>query len=507
MSGFIYPNQQQIPVQFNEGMNSHSHSQSLNANNGPTMVSSMIPPTLSHHMGYMLNPNGQFGHQHSQSFNQPMMNLPPPPGFNYGNNFIKNNAVNNMVQYRQPQMMLLTPVQEISHLKNSGAPVLSNNLNYPVIPKEHQIQRPVEQATNGGVNPVLDYDLEVMTDYIVEFSILAFDAKDKFKENSKDNNQDSILTLFNKGVGSVLNATRLPSVTIFQGLHFLSKYLSRLPNRHASIGGNSINIIYQHTMIGLILANKFNDDKTFTNKSWSEATGMQLTIINEYERDWLKVFDWKLFDDKFILYNDYVTAYKTFVQESTFACEPIKLQSHFTTPTSATPLPHPSNEVRIPAFQSSEHLFSSPYFCISDDEYHHNAGNPTYSNQFQPQMSICMAPSMQTQPQMSCEMNGNSNFNLSSSPLASSPIRQGQFNNSHNNLSCQSVENYNNYSHFNDFLSQSNNLVPSQNQVPGILPYQPNFYNNWNLNYQNNSTNSDVKFDYDTKYFINPISC
>lgn len=110
------------------------------------------------------------------------------------------------------------------------------------------------------------------------------------------------MDVFTKGVSSVLNATRLPSVTIFMALDFLCKYISKLPAGVEAVGGDSVNVIYQNLMIALVLANKFNDDKTFTNKSWSHATGMELSVINQFERDWLAVFEWRLFDDNFVLF-------------------------------------------------------------------------------------------------------------------------------------------------------------------------------------------------------------
>lgn len=80
-----------------------------------------------------------------------------------------------------------------------------------------------------------------------------------------------------------------------------------------SIGGNSINIIYQNTMIAFILANKFNDDKTFTNSSWSQATGILINVINDFERQWLRIFDWELYDNGF-LYYEFVKNFEIFKQ-------------------------------------------------------------------------------------------------------------------------------------------------------------------------------------------------
>lgn len=163
-----------------------------------------------------------------------------------------------------------------------------------------------QQQVTGGVSEVLDYDLETMTSFVVQNVYLLF-ANENFKEE--------ILAVFNKGVSSVLNATRLPSISIFFALDFLAKYLAKLPLGMEFVGGYSINFIYQNLMVAFVLANKFNDDKTFTNKSWSHATGMKVELINTYEREWLSVFEWKLFDDRFENYESYRDAFYFFVLE------------------------------------------------------------------------------------------------------------------------------------------------------------------------------------------------
>ncbi|KAK5781343.1 hypothetical protein RI543_001184 [Arxiozyma heterogenica] len=123
----------------------------------------------------------------------------------------------------------------------AGLPSNSNSNNiFDNIPSNNNNNNKV----NGGVSQILDYDIQIMSDFIIK----------------------------------LLDATRLPKITIFQ-------------------------------------TNKFNDDKTFTNKSWSHATGIPIANLNDWERNWLSVLNWRLFDDKFASYDILLNSYENFIRE------------------------------------------------------------------------------------------------------------------------------------------------------------------------------------------------
>ncbi|AET37449.1 Clg1p Ecym_1201 [Eremothecium cymbalariae DBVPG len=232
-------------------------------------------------------------------------------------------------------------------------------------------QQPQKQYVNGGVSEVLDYDLEVMTSFVVQNSYLVFGNEELNPE---------ILEIFSKGVLSVLNATRLPSTTIYFALDYLSKYLGKLPHGVESIGGDSVNVIYQNLMVAFVLANKFNDDKTFTNKSWSQATGMKCSVINTYEREWLAVFEWRLFEDGFENYEAYREAYYTFEMER--KCphqnQPLIMNNHLAVPSGlSTLVPPPAH----PANCQTGNYYGSPF---SQRGYHTplHAKTAAYSSPF-----------------------------------------------------------------------------------------------------------------------------
>lgn len=240
----------------------------------------------------------------------------PQPQHGYPSNQYFNQQIPS--HHRAPSIFQQNTQQQPIILPPPGMIYGDNIPNQQIVapPVQSQPQPQVtEEKVNGGVSEVLDYDISLMSEYIVKSAYIAFGMESALVNKEKDVTLQQNVDLFMKGIESVLNATRLPSITVFLALDYLFKYLDKLPNGTKSIGGNTLHIIYQNTMVAFILANKFNDDKTFTNKSWSQATGMDNMLINEFERTWLDVFDWKLYDDKFIFYDDFAYSFEIFCQE------------------------------------------------------------------------------------------------------------------------------------------------------------------------------------------------
>lgn len=299
---------------------------------------------IQHHHSYSADPASHRGNPYGY-YAAP----PPPPSLQ-------------RPFYNQP---VLPPVNAGHHRHHSsymqgGLPPLNSYYNQapapaqaPILPPP-AVQEPVrEEYVNGGVNQHLDYDLDMMADFVVKNAYISFGC-----DLHTDATQS--MDLFVKGVTSVLNATRLPSVTIFLALDLLSKYIDRLPEDDEKVS-KSINVIYQNTMVAFVIANKFNDDKTFTNRSWTQATGMSLSSINGYERDWLNVFEWRLFDDKFVSYEDYLQTFEVFCQEKRCPSPPNLLP----TPHSTDNYLSPPSGYQTPV-QMTSSVYSSP--CYYDEE-------------------------------------------------------------------------------------------------------------------------------------------
>ena len=296
------------------------------------LQANMLPPGLN---GLPSSPSSYhaFPKQFIGNGNIPI--LPPPIGGNnrrtydyYPNGSNRTNSLNQNQTQNQGLVILPPPGtfynDQTTQYQQQQLPVAATQFTQgsQVQPQPQPQPQPQEQTTsgvNGGVSHVLDYDIEIMAEYVVKTAYIAFGVDLNTASPYTFNSMATELTtghdLFLKGLISVLNATRLPSTTIFQALDFLFKYLGKLPKGPESIGGTAVNVIYQNTMISFILANKFNDDKTFTNKSWSQATGMDLHVINEYEMVWLSTLEWRLFEDKFVYYTDFVQSFEKFVAD------------------------------------------------------------------------------------------------------------------------------------------------------------------------------------------------
>lgn len=138
-------------------------------------------------------------------------------------------------------------------------------------------QQPAEEPVNGGINPVLEYDLNNMSTFL---SWCTFGMLKQNKSPTKE---------FDGLIVSVLFATRLPKSTIIIALEYMNQ---RFLN--AVFDDLSESDIFLRLVIALILANKFNDDNTFTNRSWCGATGLKVELLNREERTWLFECKWQL---------------------------------------------------------------------------------------------------------------------------------------------------------------------------------------------------------------------
>lgn len=162
----------------------------------------------------------------------------------------------------------------------------------------------ISAATGGVVAQNLDYDIHIMSNFCswVVFSL--------FKCTNPNSSPH-----FQSLLQSVLAATRLPKSTILLGIHYVSM---KIDNEAQACHVESQ--IFETLIIGLLLANKFNDDNTFKNKSWAEATGLNLAKINSLERDWLRTCLWKLHDDT--QYSLVESCWKTWCLRFTTAASP-----------------------------------------------------------------------------------------------------------------------------------------------------------------------------------------
>ncbi|XBW35548.1 hypothetical protein QEN19_001123 [Hanseniaspora menglaensis] len=167
--------------------------------------------------------------------------------------------------------------------------------------RSSQQQSQQQNKVVGGVCEILDYDISHMTHFVVEHSLITCGKIDSSKSprsgSISDDSTGISSHVFKKGCEYVLSATRLPKITVYLALNYLHNFI------HAKYGEEheafDYDFIYQHLVISLLLANKFNDDKMFANKTWASASGIELKTLNKLEIDFLKQLNYNLNDVSF----------------------------------------------------------------------------------------------------------------------------------------------------------------------------------------------------------------
>ncbi|OBA24187.1 hypothetical protein METBIDRAFT_10347 [Metschnikowia bicuspidata var. bicuspidata NRRL YB-4993] len=172
---------------------------------------------------------------------------------------------------------------------NYGAPAYGNPANYapaPMAPVAAQYAPAPAPAFDGqsrapahvgGISAVLDYDAARMAAFMCwcTFGMLG-QARTPTPQ-------------LEASVVSILHATRLPKLTIVIALEYINQ-------RYAACAHLSMPEldVFVKLVVALVLANKFNDDNTFTNKSWFGASGVKVAVLNALEREWLAAVNWNL---------------------------------------------------------------------------------------------------------------------------------------------------------------------------------------------------------------------
>ncbi|KAK6366484.1 hypothetical protein LTS17_010569 [Exophiala oligosperma] len=137
-----------------------------------------------------------------------------------------------------------------------------------------------EEKPTGGVAQHLDYDMDLMSNFVAEMS-----QKLVTPESSPSSQ-------FRKYVSQILSSTRLPSSTIMLGLFYLASRMGQLNERGQST--SSSGTVYRMLTTCLLLGSKFLDDNTFQNRSWAEVSSIPVQELNMMEIQWLTDFNWEI---------------------------------------------------------------------------------------------------------------------------------------------------------------------------------------------------------------------
>ncbi|KAL4254902.1 hypothetical protein ABKN59_004321 [Abortiporus biennis] len=104
--------------------------------------------------------------------------------------------------------------------------------------------------------------------------------------------QFAVSPSFVRFMQKVLETTQVSQSVIVLSLHYI--YRLKLRNRFTNGQAGSE---YRVAIASLMLANKFVDDNTYTNKTWSEVSGIELSEVNRMEREFLMGIDFDLYVD------------------------------------------------------------------------------------------------------------------------------------------------------------------------------------------------------------------
>ncbi|CAG8491777.1 4451_t:CDS:2 [Diversispora eburnea] len=95
---------------------------------------------------------------------------------------------------------------------------------------------------------------------------------------------------FKKFCRDVISATQVSHSVILLSLLYTARMKMNYPTIKGQNGSE-----YRTFTCALMLANKFLDDNTYTNKTWSEVTNIPVTEINMMEKEFLSSLDYQLY--------------------------------------------------------------------------------------------------------------------------------------------------------------------------------------------------------------------
>ncbi|CAO3634511.1 unnamed protein product [Mucor hiemalis] len=91
-------------------------------------------------------------------------------------------------------------------------------------------------------------------------------------------------------VRKVLKATQISCTCILLALHYIQRLRAAYPSIRASIGSE-----VRLFTTALVLANKYLDDNTFTNKTWSEVSSIPINELNIMEMEFLSALNYSIY--------------------------------------------------------------------------------------------------------------------------------------------------------------------------------------------------------------------
>lgn len=235
----------------------------------------------------------------------------------------------------------------------------------------------------GGVCAVLDYEVEVMAEYVAEMAMRVVSP------------DTPVTSPFRKFVNQILTSTRLPSTTVLLGLNYLAKRINTCKSQgpfKASEGQ-----VWRLLTVSLVLGSKFLDDNTFQNRSWSEVSGIAVSELNSLENEWLAACHWQLYVnlDKSNDYQAWLDNWKTWLATKKRQAA----QVHAASQRLATLSPIETSFMRPNDLPSPPYIATQPAMLRSFDYARYNAKDMAHRHAYHAQDAMWGHPQYRVGPQ------------------------------------------------------------------------------------------------------------
>ena len=108
---------------------------------------------------------------------------------------------------------------------------------------------------------------------------------------------------------NILKKTGLSSIVLLLALKYIHRLRLAYPGVCPTSGSE-----YRLFSVAMILANKYLEDRTFTNKTWASLTAMPISEVNIMEREFLTILDFNLGVNE-VEFSSWISAIEDFLKE------------------------------------------------------------------------------------------------------------------------------------------------------------------------------------------------
>ncbi|KAF9117503.1 hypothetical protein BGW39_002123 [Mortierella sp. 14UC] len=236
--------------------------------------------------------------------------------------------------------------------------------------------------------------------------------------------------MFRKFCLDVLSATLLSPSVILLSLKYIQQLMINLKESNKIVNTGE-GAEYRFFTGALILANKFLDDNTFTNKTWADITGMKIKDVNHLEMQFLSGIEFRLFTSSW-QYSEWLAKLTQFTGTYMPSQHEVAYQQQTAAAQSPISPMDPNATVAAAEVLSGSGLTGSTTSRFqrapASTSYHHSsqlASNPvtvpSHHQQYRNQNQQQQQPIQQQQPQAHCSSlppSGSFTFSPSSLPFA-----------------------------------------------------------------------------------------